>query len=88
MYDEEFREKQQGMIGIVLSLSTYLSANESDATSAETAFQFNAGWMAHPIYFGDYPDIMKTRVALISNSQGYPRSRLPEFTDEWIEMIK
>ncbi|XP_046748528.1 myrosinase 1-like isoform X1 [Diprion similis] len=87
LYDEEFRESQQGEVSIVLALSSFIATNSSDTESVETAFQFNCGWMAHPLYFGDYPEIMKTRVALVSEYQGYPRSRLPEFSDEWIAII-
>ncbi|XP_046748527.1 myrosinase 1-like [Diprion similis] len=87
MYEEEFRDRQGGVIGIVLPVSGYLPYNSSYEDAADTAFQFNCGWMAHPLYFGDYPEIMKTRVALVSESQGYPRSRLPEFSDEWKAII-
>ncbi|XP_015513234.1 myrosinase 1 [Neodiprion lecontei] len=87
LYDEKFRETQGGEVGIVLPLMAYLPYNSSYEAEAETAFQFTCGWMAHPIYHGDYPDIMKTRVALVSEYQGYPRSRLPEFSDEWIAII-
>lgn len=88
MYDEEFRARQQGQIGIVLALPAFLSANSSDTESAETAFQFNAGWMAHPIFKGDYPEIMKRRVAMVSAYKGYDKSVLPEFSQEWISIIK
>ncbi|XP_015513283.1 myrosinase 1-like [Neodiprion virginianus] len=87
MYDEEFRDAQGGKLGIVLPIITYLPYNSSYTEAAEVAFQFVTGWLAHPLYFGDYPEIMKTRVALVSKSQGYPRSRLPEFSDEWIAII-
>ncbi|XP_046623558.1 myrosinase 1-like [Neodiprion virginianus] len=87
LYDEKFRDTQNGEVGIVLPLISFLPYNSSYLDAAETAFQFSCGWMAHPIYFGDYPEIMKTRVALVSEYQGYPRSRLPEFSDEWIAII-
>lgn len=88
MYDEEFRPTQHGEIGIVPQCDNLIAANDNDTESAETAFQFNCGWIYHPIYKGDYPEIMKTRIARISAAQGYSRSRLPEFTDEWIAYIK
>lgn len=88
MYDEEFRPTQHGSISLVLPLMAMIAANSSDVESEETAFQFTAGWLGHPIYYGDYPEIMKTRVALVSAYQGYPRSRLPTLSDEWIDIIK
>lgn len=39
------------------------------------------GWYAHPIVFGDYPEIMKTKIDKRSSAQGFARSRLPVFTD-------
>ncbi|KAJ8879138.1 hypothetical protein PR048_019744 [Dryococelus australis] len=48
------------------------------------------GWFAHPIYSkeGDYPAIMKDRIAKRSKDQGLPRSRLPEFDDYWVNYIR
>ena len=51
--------------------------------------QFNLGVYAHPIYVnGDYPEIMKTKVAEKSASQNYSKSRLPVFTETEKKMIK
>ncbi|KAJ8936599.1 hypothetical protein NQ314_012214, partial [Rhamnusium bicolor] len=38
------------------------------------------GWFGGPIFNGDYPEIMKTRVALRSALEGFNTSRLPAFT--------
>ncbi|XP_024947339.1 myrosinase 1 isoform X2 [Cephus cinctus] len=90
IYDKEFRPTQNGTIGIVLSLSYAYPKDPDDATSVETHFQFNAGWFCHPIFSasGDYPSLMKEKIASASLEQGYPRSRLPEFSQEWIEYIR
>ncbi|VVD00787.1 unnamed protein product, partial [Leptidea sinapis] len=48
------------------------------------------GQYAHPIFSeaGDFPPIMKEKIAAKSASQGFFRSRLPEFTAEEIELVK
>jgi lactase-phlorizin hydrolase len=51
---------------------------------------FQLGWFANPVYSekGDYPEIMKKKIAKKSRQEGYKRSRLPEFTDEEVEYIR
>lgn len=88
MYDEEFRPTQNGSIGISAACFNYIAADKNDTTSPETAFDFMCGWIYHPLMIGDYPEVMKTRIANLSAAQGYSRSRLPEFSDEWISYIK
>lgn len=48
------------------------------------------GWFSHPIFSkdGNYPPELITAVAKRSKEQNFPRSRLPEFTPEEIELIK
>ncbi|XP_047356136.1 myrosinase 1-like isoform X2 [Vespa velutina] len=90
MYDKEFRSEQKGLISIVVSCSAYFAKNENDLEAEEIAYQFLCGWLSHPIYSktGDYPEIMKNRIAENSRIQGYSKSKLPEFTPEWIEYIQ
>nr|XP_050854384.1 myrosinase 1-like [Vespula vulgaris] len=90
MYDKEFRSEQKGLISIVISSSAYFAKNENNLAAEDIAFQFICGWVGHPIYSktGDYPQVMKNRIAENSRIQGYSKSRLPEFTQEWIEYIR
>lgn len=48
------------------------------------------GQYLHPIYHsdGDYPQIVKDRVAYRSEKEGFRRSRLPEFTSEQIGLLR
>lgn len=90
IYDEEFKAKQKGQVGIVLNIINYWSKNKSDVVSNEVAFQFNFGIYAHPIFSkdGDWPTVIKQRVNDNSKFEGLPRSRLPSFSKEWIDYIK
>ncbi|KAI7815256.1 glycoside hydrolase, partial [Rhyzopertha dominica] len=65
------------------------SDSEEDAEAAERMMQFYVGWFSHPIFgSGGYPEVMKRLVANRSALEGFPESRLPEFTQEEIEYIK
>lgn len=90
IYDKEFRPTQKGKIGIAIPCSGTISKIPGDIVSYETSFQFRCGWMAHPIFSetGDYPEIIKQRVANKSIAEGYPRSRLPQFSPKWIRYIR
>lgn len=51
-------------------------------------FLLQYGWYVNPFFNGDYPASMKEIIARRSAKQGFPKSRLPEFTAEEIEYIK
>lgn len=48
------------------------------------------GWTAHPIFSekGNYPSVMINDIAVNSMREGRPWSRLPTFSDEWINLIR
>jgi hypothetical protein len=48
------------------------------------------GWFANPIFSkeGDYPPIMKKRIAENSYQEGYRKSRLPKFSKEEVKYIR
>ncbi|XP_077302569.1 myrosinase 1-like [Arctopsyche grandis] len=92
LYDDVYRPIQMGRIGWTLSSNWLEPATQSaaDAEAADRAMQFNLGWFSHAVFSreGDYPQVMRDRIANKSLAQGYPRSRLPEFTPEEIAYIK
>lgn len=48
---------------------------------------FKYGWLAHPIYKGDYPPVMRHRIDENSQQEGRWRSRLPKLSRKWINGI-
>ncbi|XP_060535485.1 myrosinase 1-like [Cylas formicarius] len=89
VYDEEFRASQGGKISLVLDCTWAEPASDSalDAEAAERDLQFNLGWYANPVYRGNWPQEMIDRIANRSSLEGYPFSRLPEFTPEQIDLV-
>ena len=52
--------------------------SEKDREAAQRSLDFEFGWFADPlIKNGDYPEIMKTRIAANSRIQNLTTSRLP-----------
>ena len=90
IYNDEFRSKQNGQVGIVMACFQHYSKNKNDLKSADTAFEFECGWPANPIFSkeGDYPKIMKQMLEEQSKLEGRRKSKLPTFSKEWIDYIK
>ncbi|GBP05947.1 Myrosinase 1 [Eumeta japonica] len=92
IYNDEYKSKYGGEVGIAFSARWYEPASDSeiDIQAAEDFTAFTWIKYVHPIYSetGDYPPIMKEKVAAKSAEQGFFRSRLPEFTQEEIEYVR
>ncbi|KAK7867986.1 hypothetical protein R5R35_014768 [Gryllus longicercus] len=92
LYDSTFRATQKGQVGIVFGGSWAIPKTDSpdDIAAAERYMQFYLGWFAHPIFSqeGDYPHVMRERVAANSAREGLRRSRLPQFSREEIELLR
>ncbi|KAK4887729.1 hypothetical protein RN001_004000 [Aquatica leii] len=92
LYQSKFKTSQKGEIGIVSMGVTWYdeqtNSNE-DVEAAERVRQFELGYYTNPLMGnGDYPSVVKERVAYRSMHEGFPKSRLPEFTPEEKAYIK
>mmetsp|Transcript_92002 Transcript_92002/g.176260 ORF Transcript_92002/g.176260 Transcript_92002/m.176260 type:complete len:567 (+) Transcript_92002:90-1790(+) len=80
IYHKEFQPTQGGKIGVVISSAWYHPfdpASESDKAAAQRALDFVVGQFSDPLFFGDYPAIMREVCG----------DRLPKFTPEESKMI-
>ncbi|XP_015120600.1 myrosinase 1 [Diachasma alloeum] len=90
IYNEEFRSTQGGQVGLVVHSTNYVPVVAGDVESSKIAFDFDTGWIMHPIFSmeGGYPEVMKQRIAENSRAEGLSSSRLPEFSPEWTDYIR
>ncbi|XP_047456739.1 lactase-phlorizin hydrolase-like [Mugil cephalus] len=91
VYNDKYRAQQKGIISITISSDWTEPRNpykQEDIDAAERVLQLLIGWFAHPIFNGDYPELMRTVIRERSLAAGLPKSRLPEFTPEEIKRIK
>ncbi|PIN24092.1 Beta-glucosidase, lactase phlorizinhydrolase [Handroanthus impetiginosus] len=79
LYRNKYQALQKGRIG--LSLASYcfepLDETEENRKAKDRAFDFMLAWSMEPVTRGTYPESMRIRV----------RDRLPEFTEEEINML-
>ncbi|KAM8996985.1 LOW QUALITY PROTEIN: lactase-like protein [Ara ararauna] len=90
-YNDTWRSEQQGMVGISLTSGwggPIDPHSQRDKAAAERYIQFHLGWLANPIYKGDYPEVMKNNVGKKSAQQGLGTSKLPTFSVQEKTYIK
>ncbi|KAL3270526.1 hypothetical protein HHI36_021065 [Cryptolaemus montrouzieri] len=92
LYDQVFRNIQRGQVGYLIEGRWLQSATEQpeDLKAAERARQFFFGLQGNAVFHpdGDFPEVMKRRIAEISKKQGYLRSRLPDLSKEEVTFIQ
>ncbi|XP_019945550.2 lactase/phlorizin hydrolase-like [Paralichthys olivaceus] len=91
LYNDKYRAKQKGIISITINSDWSEPRNpykQEDIDAARRVVQFYIGWFAHPVFNGDYSNMMKTIIRERSLAAGLPKSRLPEFSPEEIKRIK
>ncbi|KAK5644031.1 hypothetical protein RI129_007876 [Pyrocoelia pectoralis] len=92
LYDKEFKKHQKGEVGIVSFGGFWYEAftnSTEDQLAAMRARQFKWGWMSNPLLgTGDYPKVMKDRIAFRSLKEGRSQSRLPDLSEDQKTLIK
>ncbi|KAJ8733390.1 hypothetical protein PYW08_001688 [Mythimna loreyi] len=93
MYEKEYKPYQKGQIAITLDAfwaDPKDSNSPEDVVAAEDYLQMHLAIYSHPIFsdVGDYPNFVRERVNNMSRQQGFPRSRLPYFTDEEVQALQ
>ncbi|XP_050289341.1 beta-glucosidase 11-like isoform X37 [Quercus robur] len=80
LYKEKYQDQQHGFIGINLLAFWLLPLTNKteDVIATRRAMDFQIGWYADPLVYGDYPDVMKK----------YLGSRLPAFTNFESNLVK
>lgn len=62
LYRLKYQQLQEGRISMVISAHWGLpfdSSSKADRNATDTYMQFQVGWMADPLFFGDYPEVMR-----------------------------
>ncbi|XP_050913815.1 furostanol glycoside 26-O-beta-glucosidase [Lathyrus oleraceus] len=80
LYKTKFQAQQGGEIGLALSSGRYVpySSKSEDVAATQRLMDFYWGWILDPVFYGDYPTIMKE----------YVGNRLPKFTKKEKYMLK
>ncbi|KAH7542140.1 hypothetical protein FEM48_Zijuj02G0041700 [Ziziphus jujuba var. spinosa] len=80
IYQSKYKEKQGGQVGLVVDCE-WAEANSDkieDKIAAARRLEFQLGWYLNPIYFGEYPEVMREILG----------DRLPKFTEEEKKLLK
>ncbi|XP_063922298.1 myrosinase 1-like [Zophobas morio] len=91
LYKKEFRDEQKGQVGLTIDGRWYHPATTStnDIEAAERVREFLIGTLANPIFGeGDFPKVVKERVAELSHKENFLKSRLPQLSPEEVDFIK
>ncbi|XP_035906247.1 myrosinase 1-like [Anopheles stephensi] len=88
LYRKEFQPTQGGQIGITVDGSWAEPVSEDERAASDMTMQFLFGMYMHPIYIGNYPQVIIDRIGNLSMQQGFKKSRLPTFTPEQLTKLK
>ncbi|CAM6097797.1 unnamed protein product [Calypogeia fissa] len=79
-YRTKFQAQQKGAIGITVDCTFPfpLTNSSDDRDAAQRSLEFQLGWFLDPLFFGDYPAVMRRNVG----------SRLPKFSADEAALLK
>ncbi|KAK1562811.1 hypothetical protein Q3G72_017470 [Acer saccharum] len=80
IYRSKYKDKQGGQVGLTVDCE-WAEANSDrieDKSAAARRIDFQLGWYLHPIYYGDYPEVMRKKLG----------DQLPEFTQEDKDLLR
>ncbi|KAL4304423.1 hypothetical protein GQ457_10G028760 [Hibiscus cannabinus] len=80
IYRKNYKDKQNGSIGMSLDVKWYVPVTNAteNIEATQRAQDFQLGWFLDPLIFGDYPSSMRSRVG----------TRLPTFTESESALLK
>lgn len=80
IYRKKYKDKQGGQIGLVLDCEwAETGSNKTeDKVAASRRLEFQLGWYLNPLYYGDYPEVMREILG----------EQLPKFTEEDKELLR
>ncbi|KAJ3702795.1 hypothetical protein LUZ61_006500 [Rhynchospora tenuis] len=80
IYRRKYKPTQGGIVGIAFDVMWYVPMTNSteDIAATQRAQDFQFGWFMDPLFFGDYPNSMRTRVG----------DRLPKFSADEAALVK
>lgn len=80
IYNKKYKAKQGGEIGITVDCewAEPLTDTLSDRDAAQRRLEFQIGWFLDPLFFGDYPTVMRKEVG----------DRLPYFTTDEVTLLQ
>ncbi|KAJ6357445.1 hypothetical protein OIU78_005324 [Salix suchowensis] len=80
IYRNKYKDNQGGQIGLVVDCEwSEASSNKTeDKAAASRRLEFQLGWYLNPLYYGDYPEVMREILG----------ERLPKFTEEDKELLR
>ncbi|XP_063629355.1 myrosinase 1-like [Cydia splendana] len=90
LYEAEYKPQYQGQVSLTNQMMWFEPETEEDAELTELVKAISIDRYCHPIFSaaGGWPPALERYIAQKSAEEGEPRSRLPPFTQEEIELVR